>query len=220
MFFGRGVLIVSKPEKMKVYEEVLNEIRDYIEGNDLSPGDKLPSERELTEHLGAGRSSVREALRAIELLGLIETRRGEGTFLKMYQPYHTVELLSSFILRDSNTKQDIVLSKRIIEKEAAKLAYSHLSEEETKELQHVLEREQLTAEQAHYQFFLIIFNSGENFLLQKIWHLLNDFSYAAENVSYDKQFYHLLVHIYMDGKYEDIETLFSSLQREAISKAE
>ncbi|SDK43001.1 DNA-binding transcriptional regulator, FadR family [Sediminibacillus albus] len=208
-----GIRIISMPEKKKVYEEVLNEIRNYIEKNGLSPGDRLPSERELTEHLRASRSSVREALRAIELLGLIETRRGEGTFLRMYQPYHTVELLSAFILQDPNTRQDIVFSKSIIEKEAAKLAFSHVTHKEIKELQNVLNNQKLDEKQAHYQFFLTIFQYAENFLLKKIWLLLNDFSYTIENVSYNKQFYQLLVHIYVEGQYEKIEELFSGLFR-------
>ena len=44
----------------------------------------LPSERELSSRLNVGRSSVREALRALELVGLIETRRGEGTFIRNF----------------------------------------------------------------------------------------------------------------------------------------
>ena len=83
--------------KQKVYQEVIRELQRYIEVNNLNAGDRLPSERELAEKLNAGRSSVREALRALELIGLIETRHGEGTFLRAYRSYQTVELLSSFI---------------------------------------------------------------------------------------------------------------------------
>lgn len=67
---------MTKDTKSKVYQEVLEEIRNYIVDHQLQDGDRLPSERELAEQLNAGRSSVREALRAIELLGLIETRHG------------------------------------------------------------------------------------------------------------------------------------------------
>jgi len=64
-------MAVSMSPKQKVYQDVLLEIRKFIESNQLESGDKLPSERELSERLGRGRSSVREALRAMELLGLI-----------------------------------------------------------------------------------------------------------------------------------------------------
>lgn len=71
----------SKP---KVYIEILREIRSIIKEDGLAAGDKIPSERELAERLQAGRSSVREALRALELLGIIETRRGKAHLLKTF----------------------------------------------------------------------------------------------------------------------------------------
>ncbi|WP_439331254.1 FadR/GntR family transcriptional regulator [Lysinibacillus fusiformis] len=57
------------------------QLRQLIKIEKIQAGEKLPSERVLSERLGVGRSSVREALRSLELLGLIETRHGEGTFL-------------------------------------------------------------------------------------------------------------------------------------------
>lgn len=96
---------MTKPNG-KVYEGVLYQLKAYIEENQLSPGDKLPSERELSEQLGVGRSSIREAFRAMELLGLIETRRGEGTYMRSYRPYHMVELLSNFLLTEKRTKRN------------------------------------------------------------------------------------------------------------------
>src|SRR5690606_15594180 len=110
------MVVTKKENNVKVYQEVLEQIRLFIDQHNLSPGDRLPSERYLAETLKAGRSSVREALRAIELLGLIETRKGEGTFLKAYQPYHSVELLSSFILRESKKKEELIEFKKLLEK--------------------------------------------------------------------------------------------------------
>ena len=71
----------------------------------LPVGGKLPSERELAERLQVGRSTVREALRSLELLGIIETRRGEGTFLSDFRKHQLVELLSTFILQDAKSKR-------------------------------------------------------------------------------------------------------------------
>ena len=77
----------------------------------LLPGDKIPSERELSERLDVGRSSVREALRALELLGLIETRRGEGTFIKDFQEHRLVELLGTFFLQNEKVNEDLAETK-------------------------------------------------------------------------------------------------------------
>lgn len=106
---------MTKDTKSKVYQEVLEEIRNYIVDHQLQDGDRLPSERELAEQLNAGRSSVREALRAIELLGLIETRHGEGTFLRSYQPYYSVEILSTFILQETRSQQEVLQLKLLLE---------------------------------------------------------------------------------------------------------
>ncbi|MEH7131375.1 GntR family transcriptional regulator, partial [Neobacillus drentensis] len=88
----------------------------------LIAGDKIPSERELSERLNFGRSSVREALRALELLGLIETRRGEGTFIRDFQGNHLVQLLSTFILQDEKAKRDVLETRNYIEMDLLRLA--------------------------------------------------------------------------------------------------
>jgi GntR family transcriptional repressor for pyruvate dehydrogenase complex len=62
--------------------EIARRILDYLLAGNLEPGDRIPSERKLAEALGVGRSVVREALKSITLLGLIEVRPGDGTFLR------------------------------------------------------------------------------------------------------------------------------------------
>ena len=66
----------------KVYEEVIEQIKDMIYNGILKKGDKLPSERDMVEELQVSRTSVREALRSLEVIGLIESRQGEGNFIK------------------------------------------------------------------------------------------------------------------------------------------
>src|ERR1700683_4072013 len=67
--------------KNKVYEEVAKQIERLILKK-LSPGDKLPSERELAEMLRVSRSSIRDAIRGLELMGLVEPRQGAGTIVR------------------------------------------------------------------------------------------------------------------------------------------
>ncbi|MDC3415753.1 FadR/GntR family transcriptional regulator [Aquibacillus salsiterrae] len=202
-------MITTMAGTVKVYEEVLKEIKNYIHNNHLSPGDKLPSERELAEELTAGRSSVREALRAMELLGLIETRRGEGTFLRSYRPFHTVELLSTFILQESTTKKDLLVSKKIIEKEATKLAFSKFEQEHITQLESILNQE-VDAQQRHYLFFMSIFGHAENYLLQKIWQLMEEFSNAIGVNLYDNGFYYRLLQVLKNREYSKIESVFAN----------
>lgn len=91
----------------KRYLDIVKEVRDMIRQEKIRPGDRIPSERELAEKLQVGRSTLREALRSLELLGLIETRRGEGTFLADHKNHQLVEVLSTFILQDSQSQKDV-----------------------------------------------------------------------------------------------------------------
>jgi GntR family transcriptional repressor for pyruvate dehydrogenase complex len=70
------------PRTKSVPELILDEITRLITEGILKPGDRLPSESELAERFGVGRSSLREAMRALQLLGIIEVIQGKGTFLR------------------------------------------------------------------------------------------------------------------------------------------
>ncbi|MDA0998992.1 MAG: FadR/GntR family transcriptional regulator [bacterium] len=69
-------------KKTRIYEDVVAQVQRLIRTKKLSPGDRLPSERELAATLGIGRPSVREALRTLDSMGLIEVRSGQGAFLR------------------------------------------------------------------------------------------------------------------------------------------
>ena len=69
-------------KKTRLYEGVVSQIEHLIRTKKLSPGDRLPSERELATTLGIGRASVREALRTLDSTGLIDVRSGQGAFLR------------------------------------------------------------------------------------------------------------------------------------------
>src|SRR5690606_2508314 len=91
----------------KRFLDIVTDIRDMIRREKIRPGDRIPSERELAETLQVGRSTLREALRSLELLGLIETRRGEGTVLSDNSNHNVVEVLSTFILQDNQSQEDV-----------------------------------------------------------------------------------------------------------------
>ncbi|MFD1362244.1 FadR/GntR family transcriptional regulator [Lentibacillus salinarum] len=205
---------VSMSPKQKVYQGVLQELRKYIDAHDLRPGDKIPSERELSETLQAGRSSVREALRAMELLGLVETRHGEGTFISQYRPYHSVEVLSSFILQETNTRHDLLFAKKIIEKEAARIAYDYIHEADIEQLHGIIHDTTLRSNERHAAFFQYLFYKTENLLLAKVWQLMDEFSYAISSLAYEPSFYLELIKLYQTRHYDKIEELFYRLPTE------
>lgn len=105
----------------KRYLDIVSDIRDMIRREKIRPGDRIPSERELAETLQVGRSTLREALRSLELLGLIETRRGEGTFLADHRNHKLVEVLSTFILQDNQSQEDVWQTRLMLEVAAIRL---------------------------------------------------------------------------------------------------
>lgn len=108
-------------ENKKMFMQIVKELRTLIREQHIEPGDKLPSERVLSEQLGVGRSSVREALRSLELLGLIETRHGGGTFLASVHHHQLIEILSSFILQETKSIEDVHATREMHEREAIRI---------------------------------------------------------------------------------------------------
>lgn len=207
---------VAKPTKPKVYQDVLEELRRYIREHHLYPGDKLPSERELAEKLQAGRSSIREALRALELLGLIETRHGEGTFLRTYRSLQSVELLSSFILLQDRTKEELFEAKRIIEKESIKLAMPQLGDSAQSELAAIV-KGQDEPEAKHKKFFTFLLERSDNQLLLKIWTLMEEFSRTINKACEEPSFYEAILEIISTDDYDSVDDLYK--QQDHLSEA-
>lgn len=110
----------QKKEK-KVFVQIVQQLREIIEGGHIRPGDKLPSERVLCEQLGVSRASLREALRSLELLGLIQSRHGGGNYLTEANGNHLVELLSSFILSTPQAIDDVHQTRQMHEREAVRI---------------------------------------------------------------------------------------------------
>lgn len=183
---------MAQPEKnTKVYVGIVRQLREMINKDGLKPGDKIPSERELSERLNAGRSSVREALRALELLGLIETRRGEGTFIRDFRGNQLVQLLSTFILQDEKAKDDVVETKNMIEADCLYLAAEKIQEDDIKRLKVWIDDHNFEDE----EFFRKIAELSDNHLFYRIWYILNDYYKALElkAIPAEKEEYHLLL---------------------------
>ncbi|MEO4051947.1 GntR family transcriptional regulator [Solibacillus sp. CAU 1738] len=108
-------------ENKKMFIQIVKQLRELILEQQIEPGDKLPSERMLSEQLGVGRSSIREALRSLELLGLIETKHGGGTFLGSVQQHQLIEVLSSFILQETKSIEDVHATREMHEREAIRI---------------------------------------------------------------------------------------------------
>lgn len=117
-------------EKKSLYLKISDSIYNYIRVNDLRPGDKLPSERDMSEMLETSRNSVREALRILEDRGLIYVKTGSGVFIK--DTYGSGGTLA-FQLKGCSLKE-IQELQMALDRQAVLNAAARASQEEKQEL--------------------------------------------------------------------------------------
>ena len=113
---------IAPLKKVKISDEVTHALENIIIENNLSPGDKLPSQSELSEKLQVGTRSIREAIRSLESRGMVETRQGKGVYVKEINMDYFIEtLMGSFVFHFKNQKDlliDLTNTRRIIESQA------------------------------------------------------------------------------------------------------
>ncbi len=108
---------------MAVTEEAILRIKDMILAGELKPGDRLPPEKELSEALGLSRSSLREAVKALEIIRVLDVRRGDGTYVTSLTPSLLLDAMSFVVdLHQDASVLDLFEVRRILEPEAAALA--------------------------------------------------------------------------------------------------
>lgn len=122
----------------KSYMKVINYIKKQIRLGELSIGGKLPAERELSEILGISRNSVREAIRTLDNMGIIESQHGAGNFLTGKFESSLEESLSMLFLLNQIDYNQISQLRRALELEALLLAIDNISDEEIHSLNHLI----------------------------------------------------------------------------------
>lgn len=129
----------KKLVKQSVPEEIVKDILQMIQRGELKSGDQLPTERELMEKLGVSRSSVREALRALSVMNVINIRQGHGTYITSLDPELLVEHLEFVVSLEDTTILHLFEVRKMIEVYCAELAARRIKPDEVAELQAILD---------------------------------------------------------------------------------
>ncbi len=124
----------------KVYEEVARQIESLILEK-LKPGDKLPPERELAELFAVSRSSVRDAIRSLELSGLVEPRQGIGTVVREVTAGTLINPLVNALKHKQQLVSELLEVRKMIEPPLAARAAKHVSPDEIAEMEDILQRQ-------------------------------------------------------------------------------
>lgn len=119
--------IVKKNNTMEI---IVANLIDLIKERRLKPGDKLPPERELSAVMHVSRPSLREALKALQLINIIDIRQGAGAFVKNLEPQNIVEHLDIVFSLDSSLYRDLYNARRVLESSIAKIAAEMITEQE------------------------------------------------------------------------------------------
>ncbi|SHO44134.1 FadR/GntR family transcriptional regulator [Anaerocolumna xylanovorans] len=128
------------------YKKVITYVKEWIAGGELHSGDKLPTERELADVLCVGRYSIREALRIMDALGMIESRQGSGNYLVTNIEKNLTESMELMLLIKEIDYSQISKLRRAIELYAYGCALSHLTGSQLEELAKITEDMKQTAE--------------------------------------------------------------------------
>ncbi|WP_419318084.1 FadR/GntR family transcriptional regulator [Caulobacter sp. ErkDOM-E] len=149
-------------DNVKLYRRIADTVADAIEAGHYKLGDRLPTERELAEQFGVSRPTLREAMIALEMLGMIEARHGLGIYVtsnaRPAAPPHEIDFeIGAF---------ELIEARRLFEGEAAALAATSIDDAQLAQLEALMvrmhEEEEITGEDADREFHMIIARATGN----------------------------------------------------------
>mgnify|MGYP000147276579 CR=1 FL=1 len=129
----------SKISNRKIYEMIAEQIKQQVIEKKLLPGEKLPSTKEFAESFQVGRSTVREALSALKAMGLVESRQGEGSYVRSILPTDVTMPDFDALLMSRGTILELIEARKSLEVSNSAIAAEKRTEEDLVCFQQILE---------------------------------------------------------------------------------
>jgi GntR family transcriptional repressor for pyruvate dehydrogenase complex len=151
--------------------DICRKLVAHLIRGDWTAGEKIPPERLLCQQLGVGRASLREALKALEIMGMIETRLGEGTFVCRRSEFFARPLLWAITGSDVSDARELVEARKLIEVELAGLAAERATPEDLAKIGEMLDAMERSLDdrqcflEADIGFHLAVAQAGHNTIL-------------------------------------------------------
>jgi GntR family transcriptional regulator, transcriptional repressor for pyruvate dehydrogenase complex len=170
---------------VSVTSKAIDSIRAMIRSGELAPGERLPPEQELAERLGVSRGSLREAVRALSQINVLDVRRGDGTYVTSLAPS---ELLSGMVfaleLLQAKDLDEVVEVRQLLLPPAAALAAQRVTDDQLAQMHEVIEHLERATDpdeiaRLHEQFGALVFEATGNETLSSI---LRALQLRGENV--------------------------------------
>jgi GntR family transcriptional regulator, transcriptional repressor for pyruvate dehydrogenase complex len=174
-----SVMKVNPIRKKRVYQEIIEQIKEAIKKGDIKPGDRLPAERELAKSFSVSRSSIKEAITVLESTGIVEIRTGVGTFLK--ETEDDIPSQIDDIINDSVTNVlELMEFRQTIEADAAYYAAIRADKEQKAKLQAIFDSLESSVHSKHlsakkdFEFHMTIATIAGNSITEQVMSTLSD----------------------------------------------
>ena len=177
---GRALRLIEPIKKTRIAEEIADRIRRLLLDGTLPQGRPLPSERDLAERFGVSRGSIRDALRMLETIGLLDTRHGQGTYPTELDVARLVAPLASVLTYRRDLQTELMDVRRMFEPAVARVAAVRVTAEDLDDLQRILEtqrRKRKTGQSAILEdtaFHAVLARATRNRVVMSIMETLND----------------------------------------------
>lgn len=176
----------------RTFEEICDQIRARIDAGELRPGDKLPAERDLAVQLGVGRNAVREALRSLEIAGMLELRKGVkgGAFIRNGDPGRMDAVVRDMFSLGSITIDELAEAREHVQDLAVRLVCERATEEDLHAMAANIDRTEAMTKAGNYldrvecsrEFYRLLGTATGNgvlaMMMQSITEILMQFVYA------------------------------------------
>ena len=155
-------------------DDIVEQIIDLIARGILKPGDRLPSEKQLCGRFGVGRTTIREALRSLAVMGILDGRVGEGTFVSNNNKKYLEKSLQWGLLMDRKDVRDLIETRLMLESQTAFFAARRATEEDLQEIARAIRGMEKSLEQPEeyltfdLQFHLRIARATQNSILHNL----------------------------------------------------
>ena len=160
--------------------DICRQMIGHLIRGDWTAGERIPAERELCVKLGVGRASLREALKALEIMGMIETRLGDGTYVCKRSEFLSRPLLWAIASSSETEAHELVEARKLIEVELAGFAAERATSADLKQIGEQLDAMENALEnpsvfvQADIDFHLAIGQAAHNSILMNALHLIRN----------------------------------------------
>jgi len=173
-------MAIRKIKRQSVSDQVFEQLKEQLLMNEWRRGEKLPSENELATSFDVSRVTVRHALQKLTALGLIETKLGEGSFVRDVAPGISMNQLIPMAYLNENSLQEIIEFRRVMEGKVAELAAMKATSEDIEKLEQAYSTMEQVKEnlqqfsEADLNFHLTIADIAKNSIILQIYYIIND----------------------------------------------